>query len=637
MDIKHIDTSRLLDWVIKIICVAMVLYHMISTQYAIHGAYEHQDFHLGFALILIFLSALRSGKKRIVQVLFIGGALLSLLATGYIRIFMDHLEEVVGYPGTTDMVIGMMLVFLVIEATRLAWGIILPIVTLTFVLYFFLGHLIPGPLHHSPFAFTFVISYLDIGFQGIFGTFLSISANYVFLFVVFGSLMGIAKIEDFFFEVGKLAGKFLAGGPAQTAVVSSGLMGMVTGAAVANVTMTGAFTIPLMKKVGYKPETAGAIEASASTGGQIMPPIMGAAAFLMASFLDLPYVEIMIAAIIPALLYYLCVGLGVQLIALKRRIRRPPEAVDKILVLKRFPLFIFPLTVLVVLLLMRYTPMYAGFWAIVTTLIFSLVWNPLMGQKPYTLRELIHCLHTGALSGAKIGIALACVGLIAQTLITTNLGTKIVGLVESLSGGNLWATLILTMALSLFLGCGVPTTAAYSLVAIIVIPVLVRQGVTDISAHFFAFYFAIISALTPPVALASLAGAAIARANYFSTAVEGFKLALSGFVIPYLIIFNPVLILRPINAPWAILSLVAIPIGLASLTFTVYGYFFSKTSIWERALLILTCIGLFGYSATKNYFSFFLGIITFLLVYLLQRKKRIPEENLEALRSSLRS
>ncbi len=634
---KQIDTSRLLDTAIKIICVAMVVYHMISTQYAIHGAYEHQDFHLGFALILVFLSSLRTAKKRMAQVLFISGVLLSLLATGYIRIFMDHLEEVVGYPETMDMLIGMLLVFLVIEATRLAWGIILPIVTSAFVLYFFLGHLIPGPLHHSPFAFTFVVSYLDIGFQGIFGTFLSISANYVFLFVVFGSLMGIAKIEDFFFEVGKLAGKFLAGGPAQTAVVSSGLMGMVTGAAVANVTMTGAFTIPLMKKVGYKPEMAGAIEASASAGGQIMPPIMGAAAFLMASFLDLPYVEIMIAAIIPALLYYLCVGLGVQLIALKSGIRRPPEAVDKILILKRLPLFIFPLTVLIILLLMRYTPMYAGFWAIVTTLIFSFVWNPLMGQKPYTFRELIQCLHTGALSGAKIGIALACVGLIAQTLITTNLGTKIVGLVESLSGGNLWATLILTMALSLFLGCGVPTTAAYTLVAIIVIPALVRQGVTDISAHFFAFYFAIISTLTPPVALASLAGAAIARASYFSTAIEGFKLAISGFVIPYLIVFNPVLILRPINTPWAILSMMAIPIGLASLTFTVYGYFLSRLSISERVLLILSCIGLFGYSLTKSYLLFFLGIMIFSLVFFFQKKRRRSEENLETLRNSLES
>lgn len=618
--------SLTLDKLVKIITFLMVVYHLVSTQYSIHGAYEHQNVHLCFALVLIFLSSMQRYKNITIRILLTAGILLSLLATAYVAIFMEHLEWVVGYPEKMDMLIGFLLVLLVIEATRLAWGIILPIVTSVFVIYFFFGHLLTGALYHAPFSWGYVISYLSIGFQGIYGTFLSISANYVFLFVVFGSLMGTEKMEALFFEVGKFAGKFLAGGPAQTAVITSSLMGMVTGAAVANVTMTGAFTIPLMKRAGYKPEMAGAIEASASTGGQIMPPIMGAAAFLMASFLDLPYFQIMVAAIIPAIFYFLCIGLGVQLIALKTKIDRPKELIDKGIIFKRLPLFLIPLFSLIVLLYLRYTPMFSAFWAIVIALVFSFIWNPLMRQKPYTFTEIIQCFQKGALAGARIGMALACVGLIAQTLITTDLGTKLVGIVENLSGGYLWAILILTMFLSLFMGCGVPTTAAYSLVAIVVVPVLVRQGVPAISAHFFAFYFAIISAITPPVALASLAAAGVARSNYFLTAIEGFKLAISGFIIPYFIIFNPIMILRPVNLLEGLISLLAILISLGTLTSIVYNYLFTELNFNERILLLIACLGTAGFAIISSYYMLFSGIGALALAYFLQKNKRSKKE-----------
>ncbi|MEW6669731.1 MAG: TRAP transporter fused permease subunit [Thermodesulfobacteriota bacterium] len=588
--------SNTLEWIFLIVGLAMFLYHMVSTQYLILGAYEHQNIHLFFLLILTFLNTMRKKKApwaRVLQGIFV---LLSVASTLYVLVRMSHLEEVIGFPEPLDLVTGVLLIVLVVEGTRQAWGMVLPIVCGIFIAYFFFGHFIPGALYHRPFQFDFIISYLSIGLSGIYGTFLSISANQVFLFVVFGAMLEVIKINDFFYEAGKLAGRLLKGGPAQTAVISSGLVGMVTGAAVANVAITGAFTIPFMKRVGYKPEIAGAIEATASTGGQLMPPVMGASAFLMAFFLGIPYAEVMIAAILPSLFYYLSVALGVQLIAVSYNIDPPKEAVDKRLIYRRLPLFLIPLIILVVLLLLRYTPMRAAFWAILTSVFLSLLSKD---TKPRPA-ELARCLSRGAYMGAQIGVSLAVVGIMAQTLITTGLGTKIVGIVEALSGGNGLIALIVTMFVSLILGCGVPTTAAYSLVAIVVIPSLVKMGVSDLSAHFFAFYFAIISALTPPVALAALAGAGIAGANYWKTGLSAFKLAISGFIIPYLIIYNPVLVLRPASVEWAIGSLIGIPIGLASLTAFIYNCGLVRFSRSERLMSLLASMGILGYCVFRH-------------------------------------
>ncbi|MGD9828351.1 MAG: TRAP transporter permease, partial [Hyphomicrobiaceae bacterium] len=297
--------------------LAMVTYHMVGSQVVLVGYTENQAIHLGFIFALLFLdSAARSGSAagRLFNLLLM---VLGVSAAAYVYFNVQHLEEVVGFPTKLDVVVGVAIVVLVVEATRRGWGIVLPIVAAIFVAYFLFGHMIPGPLNHRHFNFDFVVSYLSIGLSGIFGQFLAISADQVFLFVVFGSLLSVIKVNDLFFEIGKAAGRIFSGGPGQTAVISSSLVGTVTGAAVANVAITGAFTIPFMKKVGYKPEDAGAIEATASTGGQIMPPVMGASAFLMASFLGVPYATIMAAALIPAILYYWSVVLGVQFLSVK--------------------------------------------------------------------------------------------------------------------------------------------------------------------------------------------------------------------------------------------------------------------------------------------------------------------------------
>lgn len=588
--------NKAIEWLLLVVGLGMLAYHLVSTQYLFLGAYEHQNVHLAFLLVLLFLNGMRTAKTGWGAAAQGALAVLSLVGTAYVYVNIGHLEEVIGYPERTDLVVGILLIVLVVEATRQAWGITLPIVAAIFVAYFVFGHMLPGQLYHKPFTIEYIVSYLSIGLSGIYGTFLSISANQVFLFVVFGALLGVIKVNDFFFEVGKMAGRVFQGGPGQTAVVSSALVGMVSGAAVANVAITGAFTIPFMKKVGYKPEYAGAIEATASTGGQLMPPVMGAAAFMMAAFLGVPYADVMVAGIIPAILYFWGVMLGVQFLAVRQGIRPPAESIDYRLIARRLPLFVLPLGVLIAMLLMQYSPANAAFWAIALSIALSYLGRE---TRPRLL-ELLKCLAGGALVGAQIGVSLAIVGLIAQTLITTGLGTKIAGLVEILSAGNLVIALIVTMLVSIVLGCGVPTTAAYSLVAIVVVPIIIKMGVDPLSAHFFAFYFAVISALTPPVALAALAGAGIAGANYFKTSMSAFKLAISGFIIPFVIIFNPVVVMRPSDWAWAVGSLIAVPLGMTAFTAALYGCGLTVFTRLERAIAYFTAAMMFGYSMFRH-------------------------------------
>ncbi len=604
-----------------ILGLGMFAYHMITTQYLFLGAYENQSVHLAFMLSLLFLNQARKAKSTLGFAYQIGLAIVSLVATSYVFLNIEHLEEVFGYPERTDIVVGVLLIFLVVEATRAAWGLTLPIVASVFVLYFLYGHHIGGQLYHREFDFSYVVSYLSIGLSGIYGSFLSISANQVFLFVVFGALLSVIKVNDFFFEAGKIAGKALQGGPGQTAVVSSAMVGMVSGAAVANVAITGAFTIPFMKRVGYKPEHAGAIEATASTGGQLMPPVMGAAAFLMASFLGVGYSEVMLAGILPALLFFWGVMLGVQFLAVKNGIRPPQELIDFRLLARRLPLFLVPLMVLIGMLLMQFSPSMAAFWAIILSIGLAYIGRE---TRPH-FADLLECLAEGALVGAQIGVSLAVVGLIAQTLITTGLGTKIAGLVELLSGGNLIIGLVMTMTVSIILGCGVPTSAAYTLVAIVVVPIIIKMGVEPMSAHFFAFYFAVISALTPPVALAALAGAGIAGANYFKTSMSAAKLAISGFIIPYLVVFNPALVLRPDNWVWAAGTFVAVPLSMTLLTAAIYGCGLTVFNKTERLLAVLSAAMLFGYSVFRHietlpleYPMLLAGVLGFLVLLRLQ-------------------
>lgn len=585
----------------------MVLYHMLSAQFLLIGSIEQQNVHLVFVFTLVFLSAILKAKTKVGLIYGTVLLLAGFAVTAYVQLNLAYLEELYGFPSAFDTFVGIVIVLLALEGARSAWGWTLPIVAAVFIAYFFLGHLIPGPLHHREFSLGYVTSYLSIGLSGVYGNFLSISANQIFLFVVFGAFLGVMNVTDALNEIGKLAGRQLAGGPGQTAVISSSLVGMVSGASVANVAITGAFTIPYMKRVGYSGALAGGIEATASTGGQLMPPVMGAAAFLMAFFVGVPYAEIMLAGIIPAVLFYLGVMASVQYVSIAEGIKPPQEEIDYALIYRGIPLFVVPIAIITCLLLKGYSANVAAFWAIISAIALSFFRT---GPKP-DLKEFLDAMAEGASVGARIGISLCVVGLISQSLITTGLGSKIAGLVEVLSAGNLVIALFLTMLVSIILGCGVPPVAAYSLVAIVGVPTLIKMGVPEIPAHFFCFYFAIISAVTPPVALGALAASAISQANYFVTSFKAFKLSLGGFIIPFLMVFNPVMNLRAENWVSAIMSLIAIPLAILSLTMLVYGAQKTRLSSLERLLAAFAMIGLLSFSTFGHNHLVSIGLGTF--------------------------
>lgn len=589
---------RILAGAVVAIGCGMVAYHMATTQTVLVHSYAHQNIHLVFALLLVLAPGLTSVASPAWR--WSSGVLLvlGLAAAVYIGLNLERLQMIVGFPEGRDVLAGVVLIVVVIEATRRSWGLTLPVVALVFVAYFFLGHHLPGPLYHRQFDFDYVVSYLSIGLSGIYGTFLSISAYQIFLFVVFGSLFRVLGIDDFLNEAGKIVGRKARSGPAQTAVVSSSLVGMITGASIANVAITGAFTIPYMKRSGYSPELAGAVEATASTGGQLMPPVMGAAAFLMAFFIGVPYVQVMLAGIIPAALFYLGVMASVHFASVREGINAPTEKPDYWLILRRAPAFALPLAVIIILLLNHYSPDVAAFWAIVTAIVIAFART----DRP-RIRDIVDCLADGAMIGAKIAVSLAVVGVIAQTLISTGLGSKIGGLVDLISGGHLIIALLITMVVAIILGCGVPPAAAYSLVAITAAPTLVRMGLPPMAAHFFVFYFAIISSVTPPVALAALAACGLSGGNYFVTGAKAFRLAFSGFIIPFFIVYNPVTRLEIERVDLALGAAVAMPISLVALSAALYGFIFRRLTPLERVAAMIAASAAFGFMVLRHFES----------------------------------
>ena len=531
--------------------LAMVLYHAVASQYLYFSQWEHQTIHFSFLFLLIFMSYARKTSSKAVKFLLYACMLVTLACCAYVYLNTEELEMSQGFPTQAAVIVGICLMLGTALCTWLSWGLPLLIVAVVFVAYFFLGHMLSGPLHHPVFSFDYVVSMLSVGLSGLYGLFMSISADQVFLFVVFG----------------KILGRRLRGGAGLTAVFSNSLIGMVSGAPVANVAITGPFVLPYMNRSGYNVDEAGGILACSATGSQLMPPVMGAAAFMMATFIGQPYAVVMLAAILPAVLFYFAVAMGVQFLSVRKDLKTVQLDVDWGLIRRRVFIFIIPIGLIFAMLLLRYSPANTAFWASIVTLVAGFA---VKDTRP-AWKELIQSLVSGAVTGAKIGISLALIGMVAQTLISTGLGSKLASLIHMLAGGHLFIALVVTMIVSLILGCAVPPAAAYALCAIIIIPTLTPMGVALLPAHMFCFYFSIIAAVTPPVGLASLAATGISGGNYAITSVHGFRLSLSGFILPFLIVYNPLFSLDFSNPAWSVCSLLCILAGLLSLDALLYG------------------------------------------------------------------
>lgn len=590
---------------ITIVAILMSAFHLFTAWHGTLLAMKQRSLHLIFAFTLGF--ALYPGfKKSSKDKIDITDWLLIILSVGVWGYIFFNVEAIAlkgGQMSTTDMVLGVLAVLLTLEVTRRVVGPELPIVTIVFLLFAYFGRHMPGIFAHRGFNVTRIVSHMYMTTEGIMGTPLGVSSTFVFMFILFGSFLDKTGVGEFFIDFAYALTGSTRSGPAMTSVLSSGLMGSISGSSVANTVTTGAFTIPLMKSVGYKPHYAGAVEATASTGGQIMPPVMGAAAFIMADFTGFPYISIVKAAIIPAVLYYIAVGTMVHLEACKLGLKgMPRESLPKVSnILRKQGYLTLPLIAIIFMLVKQYPPTMAALTGIVIGVIVAMTVSLIKKDNSFTPKDILGAMEAGAKGAVGVACACACAGMIVGVVTLTGFGLKIAEVIVQIAQGRLIPTLLLTMVSSIILGMGLPTTAKYIVLATMAVPAITKLGVNLMSAHLFILYFGVVADVTPPVALAAYAGAGIAGANSMKTGFQAFKLAIGAFIIPYIFVINPHLIMvdsivgttvnwLPITA--ALPTMVTALIGTVCLAGTVESYLFGNLRIWQRIILLLAAFAL---------------------------------------------
>lgn len=587
---KGSDSRNLSGTPLKIltaILISFTLFQLYTGIFGVLDAMLQRAVHLAFGLSLVYLlyPSRKSWSREKMHVVDLGLAILAAGVNLYVVYFYQELIFRAGRVTTMDMVVGVLAVLLVLEAARRVIGWPMVIIALMFITYALVGPYIPGPLAHRGVAVEDLIQQLFYTTEGIFGIPIGVSSTFIFMFLLFGAYLEKTGMGEFFIDSANAVAGHAAGGPAKVAVLSSALMGTLTGSSVANVVGTGSFTIPMMKKLGYKSEFAGAVEATASTGGQLMPPIMGAAAFLMAEFTNTPYVQIIMAASIPALLYYFGVWSGVHFEAKKLGLEGLPK--DKLPKLKNIMRerghLLIPILIVLYLLVAGYTPVRAALGAIAAALIAS-------GIKKSTrlsFMDIVEGLAKGARSAITVIAACACAGIIIGVVTQTGLGLKMGSILVNIANGNLLFTLFFTMLTSLVLGIGVPTTANYVITATIAAPALMLLGVPVVAAHMFVFYFGIIADVTPPVALAAVAASGVAKSEPMRTGVQASRLAIAAFIIPYIFVYSPEMLLIGVTPINMIVMIVTALIGIICVASGLTGYFIKSMSPLERAMFMI--------------------------------------------------
>jgi TRAP transporter 4TM/12TM fusion protein len=575
--------------VLAVVGVCMSLYHVYARLTpAPPDSLALRIITLAFSLVLAFLlfPARKGGPIDRIPWTDLAWAALSLVCTAYLFVRYEYVNS--RFPtadplSAMDITVATVAVLLVLDATRRTIGAALPIVAASFIAYALAGPWLPGALHHRGLTLEILLDQTYFTSEGIFGIPLGVAGSYVILFIIFGAFLEKSGAGQFFMNFANALAGGARGGPGKVAVVSSSLFGTISGSAVANVMVDGWLTIPMMKRTGFKPEAAAAIEAVASTGGQIMPPIMGAAAFVMAEFLGVSYASIMLAAMIPALFYYGALFAAIHFNAIRSGLRGVPREELPILghiMLRQGHLFV-PLGVIFVLLLQGFTATYAAIVSTVSVILLSWV-RP---ESRITLRKAIDALRDGAEQTVPVAMATAAAGIVIGVVLQTGLAIRFTSFLVGISGTSLLLALFITMAAAIILGMGMPTTAAYIMLAALLIPALIKLGVTPMAAHMFGFYFACLSAVTPPVALAVYAAASISKSSLWAAGWQAVKFAAAGFIVPYFFVYNPALLFA---APWTEIGRAVLTgtIGVIALAAGLEGYFIRVARPWERAIFI---------------------------------------------------
>ncbi|MDL2272473.1 TRAP transporter permease [Desulfovibrio sp. OttesenSCG-928-I05] len=608
---------------ISLAAIAMALFHFYTAGFGLLPAQTQGAVHLAFALsltILLYPASQKHSRKDSIpwyDWLIAGGC---ILATMYLVVNFIELANRSGNPTKLDLYMGGLLIILLLEATRRISNPVLSCLAIAALLYCYFGRYMPELFAHRGFSLTRIINHMYLGTEGVFGTPLEVSSTFVFMFILFGSVLEKTGIGKFIIDLSLAIAGWSTGGPAKVAVVSSGIMGTISGSSVANVCTTGMFTIPLMKSVGYRSSFAGAVEAVASTGGQIMPPIMGAGAFIMAQFLGVSYTVVAIAAIVPAVLYYAAVIVQVHLEAQRLGLKGLPR--DRLpnlwRLLKERGFLLIPLVAIVYFLVSGYTPLMAAFFGILTCIPLS--W--MNRETRLTPSKLAEAFEAGARGALSVACACGCVGIIVGTGTLTGLALRIANGIIELSGGLLLPTMLLTMCASILLGTGLPTTANFIVTSTMAAPALIQLDVPPLAAYMFVFYFGIAADLTPPVALAAYAGAGIAGADPMRTGVTAFKLALAGLIVPYIYVFNPILLFIDATPLPMIQAIITALIGVCLLAMFSIGYFVTDMPWWLRVIALGGALGLLDPGTLTDV----LGLVVLAVIYGVQRLRKRSED-----------
>ena len=578
---------------VALLAVAMSCFHFYTSGFGLLLAQKQGAVHLAFTLALVFLLYPASSKQSKTSGIPFYDFILAGLGVAsamYLVVFFNDLVTRAGLPTTVDLVMGFVLIATLLEATRRISNPVLPCLAVVALLYCYFGRYMPQMLAHRGFSVARIVNHMYLGTEGIFGTPLEVSSTFVFMFILFGSVLEKTGLGRFIIDLSMALAGWSTGGPAKVAIVSSGLMGTVSGSSVANVCTTGMFTIPLMKSVGYEPHFAGAVEAVASTGGQIMPPVMGAGAFIMAQFLGVPYIEVAIAAVVPALLYYFAVMVQVHFEACRLGLKGIPWAqLPPIWPLLRSKGFLLiPLIAIIYFLLAGYTPLMAAFNGILVSFVLS--W--LNKETRLTPARIFEAFQSGARGAIGVACACATVGMVVGMGTLTGLALRIAGAIVSAAGGSKILTLVFTMCASILLGTGLPTTANFIVTSTMAAPALFQLGVPPMAAYMFVFYFGIAADLTPPVALAAYAGAGIAGADPMKTGCTAFKLALAGFLVPYIYVYNPMLLFIDVVPLEMVQAICTALIGVFLLAMFTIGFFKAPMAWYMRILAFAGALGL---------------------------------------------
>jgi len=580
--------SRWADWALVPAGLALVAYQMLTVWYSVHGSMQHYVTHMSGVLVIASLIAIagassgatsRMGYFRVLAALVAGGV--AVYAGVYLYVNIPSLEVMQPFVGDEALMIGMLLVAAVLILAWLLWGLPLALLCAAAVAYFAYGHHLPPPFGTSQTQPNVVVSFLA-GFGGPRGvfSFMPLSADMIFLLLVYGGFLYGCRVIEMFTELGRAIGNLFRGGVAYSAVVASSLIGMVTGQAVSNIALSGTMTIPTMRRNGFTAEQAGAIEVMASTGSQLLPPIMGLGAFLMAEILGVAYFDIVTAALIPALLFMAAVILGVfAMIGSSKEIPFEKMEVDWRKVWAVAPSFLLSFIALIGLLYMRYSPAMAGFWALVALLPLS--WLRAARYRP-TLSDFRNGAHQGITTAIYLALMLAVIGLVVQMLSTTGTGLSLGRLVSMLTGDSPILGLLIGMGVALLIGMGLPTPAAYALIAVVVVPALIDSGLAPLTAHMYGFYFAILSTLTPPIAVGVLTAMRISGGTFLGTTKECFALGGVCFLVPFAFVAMPELLAPRELGLEGVFGIAMALFATAMLSAGIYGAFGVRLRAMER-------------------------------------------------------